>query len=414
MLPIPFTRPSPFGRLVRRSAAREGGSGAAAKADQALRVEVVTDADEFAALRTRWNALLSESRSDCVFLTWEWLWTWWTHLAGDRSLHILLAWDGDGLVGIAPLVRARGTLPWQSRLEFLGTGFAGSDYLDLIVQPDREIDVAQAFAASLRQSSDTLHLDHLPPDSIAASSLLDRLAVTAWTAMQTVIGTCPYIPLTGHTWDSYLGSIGSAHRANLRRRLRALDRQFAVRFALVRTDEERREALETLIRLHNRRWDTRGGSTAFPTTECRGFHNDVTRLALERGWLRLYELRLNDEIVAATYCFVYSGRCYFYQGAFDDRYQQQSVGMVAMGLTIKAAVEEGAREFDMLFGVESYKWLWARHVRSLHRIDLFPSDLAGRLHHGTVRATRSARALVRRIFPRRSCTSNTPPAGAVC
>ena len=118
--------------------------------------------------------------------------------------------------------------------------------------------------------------------------------------------------------------------------------------------------------------------------------------------------------MAATYCFTYGGRCYFYQGAFDDRYQQQSVGMVAMGLTIKAAVEEGAREFDMLFGVESYKWLWARHVRSLHRIDLFPSDLAGRVHHGTVRATRSARTLVRRIFPRRSCTSNIPPAGAVC
>jgi len=406
MLPIPFTQPN-HSRLVRRS-------GAAAKAGEALRVEVVTDPHEFVVLRTRWNALLRESRSDCIFLTWEWLSAWWTHLSGDRSLHILLAWDGDELVGIAPLVRSRGTLPWLSRLEFLGTGFAGSDYLDLIVQPDLERDVAQAFAASLRQSSDTLHLDHLPPDSIAASSLVDPLAAGAWTAMQTMVGTCPYIPLAGHTWDSYLGSIGSAHRANLRRRLRGIDRQFAVQFTRVRNDEERREGLETLISLHNRRWDTRGGSTAFPTTECRAFHYDVTRMALARGWLRLYELRLDDEIVAATYCFIYGGRCYFYQGAFDDRYQQQSVGMVAMGLTIKAALDESAREFDMLFGVESYKWLWARHARSLHRIDLFPSDLAGRVHHSTVRATRSARTLVRRIFPRRSCTSNIPPAGAVC
>jgi CelD/BcsL family acetyltransferase involved in cellulose biosynthesis len=398
MLPIPFTRPDTR----------------ASRSAEALHVEVVTDPQAFAALRTRWNALLGESRSDCVFLTWEWLSAWWTHLAGDRSLNILLAWDRGELVGIAPLVRSRGSLPWLSRLEFLGTGFAGSDYLDLIVRPDLEREVAHAFADALRRSSDTLHLDHLPPDSIAASTLVDPLSAGSWTTMQAEAGTCPYIPLAGYTWDSYLGSIGSAHRANFRRRLRALDRQFAVRFLRVRTDDERREGLETLISLHNRRWDTRGGSTAFPTTECRAFHYDVTRLALQRGWLRLYELRLNDEIVAATYCFTYAGRCFFYQGAFDDRYQQHSVGMVAMGLTIKAAVEEGASEFDMLFGVESYKWLWARHARTLHRIDLFPSDLAGRVHHGTARATRSARTMVRRIFPRKSCTSNTPPAGAVC
>jgi CelD/BcsL family acetyltransferase involved in cellulose biosynthesis len=389
MLPIPFTRPD-------------------------LRVEIVTDERHFAALRTPWNALLRESRSDCVFLTWEWLHTWWVHLRGDLSLHILLVWDGGKLVGIAPLARSRGALPWLSRLEFLGTGFAGSDYLDFIAPPELELPVARAIADALNTSSQALRLDHLLPDSIAASSLVDPLAAKTWTTLQAAAGTCPYIPLDGQSWDSYLASIGAAHRANFRRRLRGLDRHFTVRFARASTDDERREGLETLIRLHNRRWDTRGGSTAFPTTDCRAFHYAATHLALQSGWLRLYELRLNDEIAAATYCFSYNGRCYFYQGAFDDRYQQHSVGLVAMGLTIKAAIEEGAREFDMLFGVESYKWLWARHARPLHRIDLFPSDLAGRVHHGAVRANRSARTLVRRIFPRRSCTSNIPPAGAVC
>ncbi len=394
MLPTPYTQPRRW-------------------PGQALRVSVVTELADFAALRTPWNALLRESRSDCVFLTWEWLHTWWTHLGGDLSLHILLVWDGEELIGIAPLARTHAALPWLSRLEFLGTGYAGSDYLDLIAHPDRELDAARAVANALRASDLALHLDHLPPDSIVASSLVEPLAASAWTAMQTAGGTCPYIPLAGRSWDSYLGSLGSAHRANFRRRLRGLDKQFAVRFERATTNEARRAGLETLISLHNRRWDTRGGSTAFPTPACRAFHYDITKLALDRNWLRLYELRLNDEVAAATYCFTYGGRCYFYQGAFDDRYQQQSVGMVAMGLTIKAAIEEGAREFDMLFGVESYKWLWAQHARSLYRIDLFPSDLAGRVHLGTVRALQTARACARLIYPRRSCTSNIPHAGAV-
>src|SRR5574342_1206990 len=115
MVPIPFTRP-------------ERSTG------QALRVEVVADARDFAALRTRWNALLRDSRSDSIFLIWEWLHAWWTHLRGDRALHILLVWEGGELVGVAPLARSRRTPPWLSRLEFLGTGFAGSDYLDLIAR----------------------------------------------------------------------------------------------------------------------------------------------------------------------------------------------------------------------------------------------------------------------------------------
>ena len=394
MLPIQSTRPDP------RSAH--------------LRVDRVVDTQAFDALRGPWNDLIRDSRADSVFLTWEWLNAWWTLLGGDRDLQVIVVWDGDELVGLAPLARTRRMLPWLSRLEFLGTGGAGSDYLDVVVRHGYEDASAQAIADALVSSKQALHFDHLPSDSVVASALVHRIAARSWTSLQNAAGTCPYILLAGHSWDSYLASIGAAHRANFRRRLRALDRQGAVRFARVSNEAERREVLQTLMSLHNRRWDIRGGSTAFPTPACRAFHYGVTRRMLERGWLRLYALRLNDVITAATYCFSYNGRFYFYQGAFDDRFQQHSVGMVAMGLTIRAAIEEGAREFDMLYGVESYKWLWARHARSLHRIELFPPDTVGRLHHRIVRAERTVRTLARRMFPRKPCHSNLPPAGVAC
>jgi hypothetical protein len=43
-----------------------------------------------------------------------------------------------------------------------------------------------------------------------------------------------------------------------------------------------------------------------------------------------------------------------------------------MGLTIRAAIDEGAAEFDMLWGVEPYKFLWARDRRELRNIQSFP------------------------------------------
>ena len=132
------------------------------------------------------------------------------------------------------------------------------------------------------------------------------------------------------------------------------------------------------------------------------------------GWLRLFELRLNDTPVAATYCFAYDGRYRFYQGAFDERYRHYSVGLVAMGLTIRAAIDEGAADYDLLYGDESYKWLWARETRTLERLELFPPHIGGRLHQRTVEAERRMRALARRLFPRKPCDSNIRPAGAVC
>jgi CelD/BcsL family acetyltransferase involved in cellulose biosynthesis len=69
-----------------------------------------------------------------------------------------------------------------------------------------------------------------------------------------------------------------------------------------------------------------------------------------------------------------------------------------MGLAIRAAIEEGAEEYDLLHGEESYKSLWASSTRELERIELFPPTAAGRAHRLLRRGARSARELVVRRF----------------
>jgi CelD/BcsL family acetyltransferase involved in cellulose biosynthesis len=213
----------------------------------------------------------------------------------------------------------------------------------------------------------------------------------------TADGVCPYIPLAGHTWDSYLGTLGSSHRANVRRRIKGLSQKFAHRFELVTTDVGRREALAALATFHERRYVNRGGSTAFTRPALRAFHEEATKRGLDRGWLRLFVLRVNDAIGAVMYGFMHNRKFYFYQHGFDDQYQQHSIGLVLMGLSIQAAIDEGAEEFDMLWGVEPYKWLWARDTRDLQQIQLFPPHLGGRMHRGAFHARRTLGSLVRRV-----------------
>lgn len=360
-------------------------------------VECVDDARAFAALRDEWNELLRASAADCPFLTWEWLDAWWTHLRESAALRLVTIRDGGELLAVAPLRLSRGSLPWSSTLEFLGTGYAGSDYMDAIVRRGSEAASLRAFARFLKSQKLALRFDRLPPSSLAAP-LADYLAADGWTTSRAADGACPVILLRGHSWDSYLATLGAAHRANVRRRLRALEQHFDVRFERVGSEAARRAAVSALIAFHQQRWGTRGGSTAFLTPALRAFQDDATRRTLESGWLRLYVLYLDGALAAVMYGFSYNRRFYFYQHGFDEQFQRHSVGLALMALSIRAAIDEGAEEFDMLWGVEPYKWLWARDARPLQQIYVFPNHFGGTLHRGAVEAQRRLGRFARRAL----------------
>ena len=360
-------------------------------------VDIIEDFRGFTALTPGWNELLRASSSDCPFLTAEWLQAWWAHVGGARALHIMTVRDETHrLIAVAPLMVVDGPLGMFRRLEFLGTGYAGSDYLDVIVRRGHEREGLQALVAAIRQEKAVLCLSHVADGSLALV-LSERLADVGWTARRTPASVCPIVMLEGHTWDSYLASLGASHRANFRRRLRALTNRFEMRFELVASDPARAEALAVLLRFHAQRFGARG-STAFVSPALCAFHDDATERARGQGWLRLFVLRLDGTAAAVMYGFSYNRRFSFYQHGFDAQYDSFSVGTVLMGLTIQAALEEGALEFDMLYGTEGYKWLWARDQRPLTELQLYPPDLGGIVHRRTAAAERGMRAVARRIL----------------
>jgi len=362
-----------------------------------MTIRLIDDASEFMSLRDRWNDLLRSSRSDNPFLTWEWQYAWWTQFGAAGHLRLIVVERDDILVAIAPLHLITSPLYWFSRLEFLGTGQAGSDYLDLIVRRGDEPDAIDAIASFAAEQRLTVRLTHLPPTSLA-SQLAQRLADAGWTTTTREDGVCPIVQLAGHTFESFLGSLGTSHRANVRRRLRALDRQFRVSFTRIEDDAERQNMLRLLATFHDNRYRERGGSTAFSSPAIRAFHEDATGRALKSGWLNMFALRLDGHVAAVMYGFNYGGRFYFYQHGYDHRYASHSIGLVLMALTVQAALADGALEFDMLWGTEPYKALWARDARVLQRIDLFPLRVGEAMHGHATDARRGVAQLARRVL----------------
>jgi len=260
------------------------------------------------------------------------------------------------------------------------------------VRPARRAQTLELLAATLGRDRRVLDLSQLRHSTSSTLQLAELLERDGWRSIRRVISRSPYIVLAGHDFDSYLESLGSSHRYNFRRRLRQLEREFEIDWRPARDDEERREAIEVLFRLHRDRFSDRGGSDALHTEALLDFHRDFSATALRRGWLRLFVLRLDGRPAAALYGFRYGQSFLFYQAGFDRAFARHSVGLVAMGLAIRAAIEEGASEFDLLHGDETYKSLWARSERELERVELFPPTLYGHGHRLLRQGARAARA----------------------
>lgn len=370
--------------------------------DNTMRIETIEDTAGFGELREEWNDLLKASASDCLFLTWEWLFIWWKHLADNRRLFILTLRSGHELLAIAPFVsrtrRVAGILPLRS-LEFLGTGSVGSDYLDVIARRGREVEVVHKLGEYLVHRQLVVDMTQVGGNRVIAMALAHELRRGGWTMAETPTSVCPFIGLSGHSWESYLATLGPEHRYNFRRRLKNATRDFDLRFEQVRSESERGEALSTLVTLHHLRWRDRGGSDGLHTPALLAFHEELSRLALERGWLRLFVLSLNGRPAAALYGFRYAHIFSYYQTGFDPAYGKYSTGLLAMGLAIKSAIEDGAREYDLLHGDESYKFHWARESRGLWRLELYPPHARCLIYKHVRHAGRIARRLARRAIP---------------
>ena len=361
-----------------------------------ITIDVIDDPAAFAALRKEWNALLAASRADCIFLTWEWLHTWWTHLGDGKQLFIVAVRRDSKLIALAPLTMTRAFS--MRTLEFAGTGSVGSDYLDFIVDPAHEHSAIEAITEFLAAAGFSLRLPSVKEDSVVASAFVKSLSARGWRSRQVAMQVSPFIDLSSRGWDSYLSALGSSHRYNFRRRLRNLEKDYSVRFERAESDEECQTALRQVVDLHLRRWTMRGGSDGFHDQRLLTFHQEFIGLARQEGWLRLRILTLNGQPAGAFYGFRYGRKYYFYQSGFDEAFLRQSVGLVTIGLTIREAIDEGAAEYDMLHGDESYKLLWANEVRPLFRFELYPPGVIGRVHRDSAIAVATTKKIVKRAL----------------
>jgi len=357
-----------------------------------LELQVIRDASAFAGLRDEWNALVLQS-SATVYQTHEWASAWWSHFGGKphQSLHCLLLREEGRLVGIIPLYEERVAvlgLPAQRRLALMGDGNAfsvssgmffdngPSDYLDAIIDPASEREAARTVASYLSELPwDALEFVNVPEGSMILTMLVPELESRQRECRATKADSCPYLPVPASLEEYFATLSGSVRRrfVQAHRASTGKEAMFSVTHAV--SLEEFRSAFETIVTLHQRRWNKVGYPGLFADKSFREFQEEVLRAFHRNGWLWCATaLSPDGEAVASRLAFRFNGRYYDYLSGFDDAAPaaKRRPGLALLLRMIEEAVAASAGVVDFLRGDEGYKFEMTSSSRHNWNISVRP------------------------------------------
>jgi CelD/BcsL family acetyltransferase involved in cellulose biosynthesis len=368
------------------------------------RFELIEPAQAFGAMAPAWEELLAASAADTPFLTPAWLEAWWSAYGAGREPLLVFARRGSDLVGIFPLQlvmeRWRGRLPLRT-LRLFGDGTYDSDYLDFIVRRGEEEAVLPRFWSWLRSGGSPIRYEVAQWNEIPAASpsgaVVRRLIDRDGSLLEEQRIGCVVAALPG-SYEEYVASLKPRMRTKVRSLRRALVEQHGA--ALVRCDEATlAPTLESLFRLHERRWATRGESGVFAAAEKRAFYHAMARAFLRRGQLDLTTLDADGVPVAHQCCIRHGDTSFLLQEGYDPDWDERGVGNALRAMTIEAMIQEGVRTYDFLAGVTSHKLSWGGTVKESVRMTLRGSGARAALASG-ITFLAAARARIRAALSR--------------
>lgn len=339
-----------------------------------MKVSVIESQGEFDGLRQEWDTLLPRCATNSLFLTWDWLHSWWDSFGADKELHIVTVRNEQGqLTAVAPLflwrneVDPQESMPrisvenppepsggTQKRFAHLLGGTEVSDYLDLLSPAQDNQSVWLQVLDELQKAEwDVLDLRCIPAGSPTLASVTATALANGWQVHSAREDVCPQIELPS-TWDEYLTTrLDKKQRHELRRKMRRAEEEVKVAWRWI--DAAGLDAgLQTFFRLHKA---SHPDKEAFMDERMQEFFSTIAGAALARDWLRLALLEYNGESVASYLCFDYGSERLVYNSGFDLRlYGALTPGIVLLGYLVRDAIERGLKVFDFLQGNERYKY----------------------------------------------------------
>ncbi len=330
----------------------------------ALRTEWIGDEGRWRELQPSWDGVVLRSSMPSIYATWAYVDACWTHFArplGD-SLAVVALFDGEALVGLAPLrihhrrrfgftIRELNRLPaWES------------DRVPPLLSPGPEAVHARSLCECLEAQADrwdSIRLLEADPDGVSVQHLREWAASARGLRLEVEPSEpSPYLDLTPG-WQAVLQTFSKVRRAELRRSERALNAGGGWAFE-VEEGEGIGEALASYVDVEARSWKPAAGQGVAKNQRTLAFYRDLLpRLAAE-GRTSVSFLRHGDKRVAAMIDLVLGHTVWGAQKTYDRELARLSPGNFLERLTFERWTNGGARSYELQAQYVSDKGRWTR------------------------------------------------------
>lgn len=343
-----------------------------------LMVEVFDEEESFKDLSMYWKDLAIRTNAT-IYMSHEWAHSWWKHFGKNsrRSLFILTIWNGMKLVGLAPFYKGYSSIGSQvveSRLQLIGSGgspneqfgylddYGISDFLDVLVDDEYKEKVSGLLAKIIDSGHlgvDVINFHQARDDSFVMNHLYPELEKRGLEITAEQTDTCPYIDVSDQpSMKEYIKDQKSSARRRIRKTLRATGPEEAFAIEEPESWEEVEEAVETLIQLHQERWNDLGFPGVFYDDRFTSFFRELVKEAYENDWLWFKEAKDKKGVCASRLILCYNGRYFDYISGFDDA-RDSAKYRPGIGLLINLvqdSIKGDVKRIELLRGEEYYKY----------------------------------------------------------
>ena len=293
-----------------------------------------------------WDKLRHCLQWGSIFVLPAWLKVWWDIFGGERELYLRTLWQGEEIIGFAPLMRHKETT------SFIG-GDDVCDYLDFVIIAGREKDFFKVLLDDLEDRGITkLDLRPLRPDSTVLTQLVNIAQNRGYDILCQPQDVSLELDLPA-TWNEYLAILNNKQRHEVRRKLRRLWETGAVEHHCVEVGREVEDYMDIFLKLFSLSKDKKAG---FMNNKRESFFRSLAKAMAELGLLRLGILQLDKVPAAMTIGFDYDDSHYLYNSAYDPQFSHLSVGLLCKALCLKESIERGKKSWNFLKGGEPYKY----------------------------------------------------------
>jgi CelD/BcsL family acetyltransferase involved in cellulose biosynthesis len=315
-----------------------------------LRIVVQENIPEDSELRQTWNELALGMERPEVFYTYEWA------IAVQRSYGdtlkplLLLAYDGESLVGLVAFAREKGA----TRVAFLTANTA--DYCDFISEPGRRREFMDAVFGELKQRKiGNIVLANLPADSASVAAISTAASSRGFHLHSRPAYLCARV-VTGSEKERAELKQEVAGKKRLRRNIRGLEKLGRV---TVRHDTQWDEIEPILLpfnRAHIARFLATGRISNQIRSERRAFLYELARELSGSASIVVSRLFVGEYPVAWNYGFRFAGSWFWYQPTVNSSYEDLSPGYCLLARIVQLACDSPEIDVvDLGLGAEDYK-----------------------------------------------------------